>query len=55
MPEIYGTLLTKSELRDIIEFIATVKAENPDRLASALPRALRKAGPAVAPKKRKRK
>ncbi len=55
MPEIYGTLLTKSELRDIIEFIATVKAENPDRLASALPRALRTAGPTAAPKKRKRK
>jgi quinoprotein glucose dehydrogenase len=54
MPEIYATILTKSELRDVVEFLASLKATNGPRLDSGTPRALREAAPKpVAPKKRK--
>ena len=40
MPEIYGAILTKSEIRDVVEFLASQKAKamNP---AADVPRALR--------------
>ncbi|MES2697734.1 MAG: c-type cytochrome [Verrucomicrobiota bacterium] len=40
MPEIYGTILTKRELRDVMEYIASLK-EKPATLDAAKPRALR--------------
>ncbi len=40
MPEIYGTILTKSELRDVVEFLAGLTDKEP-RLETNLPRALR--------------
>ncbi|MBC7365891.1 MAG: HEAT repeat domain-containing protein [Undibacterium sp.] len=39
MPEIYGAILTKSEIRDVVEFLASQKA-NPTN-AAEIPRALR--------------
>jgi quinoprotein glucose dehydrogenase len=40
MPEIYGTILTKSEIRDVVEFLASQKAK-PVNAAAEIPRALR--------------
>ncbi len=41
MPEIFGAILTKSELRDVIEYLATLR-DRPDRpLDDSIPRALR--------------
>jgi quinoprotein glucose dehydrogenase len=40
MPEIYGVILTKSELRDVVEFLATQKTK-PTTPVAELPRALR--------------
>jgi quinoprotein glucose dehydrogenase len=41
MPEIYGTILTKSEIRDVVEFLASLKGTDGSRLAAGTPRALR--------------
>ena len=55
MPEIYATVLTKSELRDVVEYLATLKAGDESRLDSTVPRALRGASAKpAAPKKRKK-
>jgi quinoprotein glucose dehydrogenase len=40
MPEIYGSILTPRELRDVVEYMASLK-ENAPRLDENLPRALR--------------
>ena len=40
MPEIYGTILTKTQLRDVVEYMATLK-DQPPRLDENKPRALR--------------
>jgi quinoprotein glucose dehydrogenase len=40
MPEIYGTILTKTQLRDVVEYMASLK-EQPARLDENKPRALR--------------
>ena len=40
MPEIYGAILTKSEIRDVVEFLASQKAK-PMNAAAEIPRALR--------------
>ncbi|MBI5688740.1 MAG: HEAT repeat domain-containing protein [Verrucomicrobia bacterium] len=40
MPEIYGTILSKAELRDVVEFLASLTDKEP-RLDARLPRALR--------------
>ncbi len=40
MPEIYGTLLTKSQLRDVVEYLASLK-DKPVRIDENKPRALR--------------
>ncbi len=40
MPEIYGAILTKSEIRDVVEFLASQKAK-PMNSAAEIPRALR--------------
>jgi quinoprotein glucose dehydrogenase len=40
MPEIYGTILTKTQLRDVVEFLANLK-EPAGRAEDAKPRALR--------------
>ncbi len=40
MPEIYGTILTKSQLRDVVEYMVSLK-EKPAALDANLPRALR--------------
>ena len=40
MPEIYGAILTKTELRDLIEFLA--RLDQDDAAVSEVPRALRK-------------
>ncbi len=40
MPEIYTTILTKSQLRDVVEYLASLR-ERPARLDVAQPRALR--------------
>jgi len=40
MPEIYGAILTKSELRDVVEFLATQRAK-PKAAFAEIPRALR--------------
>jgi quinoprotein glucose dehydrogenase len=40
MPEIYGAILTKSEIRDVVEFLANQKAK-PLAPAAEIPRALR--------------
>ncbi|MEY4938472.1 MAG: Quinoprotein glucose dehydrogenase precursor [Verrucomicrobiota bacterium] len=40
MPEVYGGLLTKSELRDVVEYLATLTQEQP-RSETNKPRALR--------------
>jgi hypothetical protein len=40
MPEIYGTVLTRRELRDVVEYMASLK-EKPPTLDANLPRALR--------------
>ncbi len=47
MPEIYGALLTKSELRDVVEYMASLR-DRPVRLDETKPRALRGA-PAAMP------
>jgi quinoprotein glucose dehydrogenase len=41
MPEIYATVLTKSELRDVVEFLASQKSTNNPNLETQVPRALR--------------
>lgn len=40
MPEIYGAILSKSQLRDVVEYMASLK-EKPAALDANLPRALR--------------
>ncbi|MGH7958335.1 MAG: DUF7133 domain-containing protein [Opitutaceae bacterium] len=40
MPEVYGALLTKTQLRDMVEYMASLK-ERPTRLDENKPRALR--------------
>ncbi|HYP17755.1 MAG TPA: hypothetical protein VEQ65_11140, partial [Opitutus sp.] len=40
MPEIYGAVLTKSELRDVVEFLAAL-TKAPEDVAGDIPRALR--------------
>jgi quinoprotein glucose dehydrogenase len=57
MPEIYGTVLTKSELRDVIEYLASQRAANIPRLDAGVPRALRNVAgsPAPPPPGKKRK
>jgi putative heme-binding domain-containing protein len=40
MPEIYGAILTKTQLRDVVEYIASLK-DQPSRLDEDKPRALR--------------
>ncbi len=47
MPEIYQTVLTKIQLRDVVEFLASLK-ERPARIDDGTPRALRQ-GPPPAP------
>jgi hypothetical protein len=42
MPEIYGAILTKTQLRDVVEYLASLKAEQPVRSEDPdRPRALR--------------
>jgi hypothetical protein len=40
MPEIYATILTKSEIRDVVEYLANQRAR-PMKAAPEIPRALR--------------
>ena len=40
MPEVYATLLTKTELRDVVEYVASLK-DGSQGAAAPLPRALR--------------
>ena len=40
MPEIFGTILTKSELRDVVEYLASLK-DAADKNDEGKPRALR--------------
>jgi quinoprotein glucose dehydrogenase len=40
MPEIYGAILSKTELRDVVEYLATLK-ERPPAIDASQPRALR--------------
>jgi quinoprotein glucose dehydrogenase len=40
MPEIYGAILTKTQLRDVVEYMVSLK-ENAPRVDDSLPRALR--------------
>jgi quinoprotein glucose dehydrogenase len=54
MPEIYATLLTKSELRDVVEFLATLKEPGPAPLDATQPRAMRTASTPVAAKKKRK-
>jgi putative heme-binding domain, Pirellula/Verrucomicrobium type len=42
MPEIYGVVLTKTELRDLIEFLAKLDRKQDDAELAEVPRALRK-------------
>lgn len=46
MPEIYGAVLTKSELRDVVEFLSSLTRPPRDRSGGDVPRALRKSPPA---------
>ncbi len=46
MPEIYGAILTKTQLRDMVEYMASLK-EKPATLDANLPRALRGLPPPV--------
>ncbi|HUR57207.1 MAG TPA: HEAT repeat domain-containing protein [Opitutaceae bacterium] len=46
MPEIYATILTKTQLRDVVEYLASLK-EKPARIDDNKPRALRGLPPAV--------
>jgi len=46
MPEVYATLLSPAELRDVVEYLASLRGES--RPATNLPRALR--GPPSAPR-----
>ena len=41
MPEIFGTILTKSEVRDVVEYLSTLKGSPSHRVYDDLPRALR--------------
>jgi hypothetical protein len=40
MPEIYGTILTKSQLRDVVEYVASLRDQQAAR-SDDKPRALR--------------
>ena len=40
MPEIYGAILTKAEIRDVVEYLANLKAP-PLQPTPTVPRALR--------------
>ena len=42
MPEIYGAILTKTELRDLIEFLSRLDREEGGAGEAQMPRALRK-------------
>ncbi len=46
MPEIYGAILTKVQLRDVVEYVASLK-DTPTTLDANLPRALRGLPPPV--------
>ncbi len=46
MPEVYGTLLNKRELRDVVEYMASLKGQ-PARSGGSQPRALRGLPPPV--------
>lgn len=55
MPEVYGTLLTKSELRDVVEFLASLRERSDEPLLeSSKPRALRTSAPVAAKTKKKK-
>jgi quinoprotein glucose dehydrogenase len=41
MPEIYGAVMTKSELRDVVEFLSSLDKPAQDTASSETPRALR--------------
>ncbi len=41
MPEIYGAILTKSEIRDVVEYLASLRTRGEARPDDAKPRALR--------------
>jgi quinoprotein glucose dehydrogenase len=41
MPEIYGTILTKSEVRDVVEYLASLRTRGDSSPDDAKPRALR--------------
>lgn len=41
MPEIYGTILTKSEVRDVVEYLASLRTRPDQRPDDSKPRALR--------------
>jgi quinoprotein glucose dehydrogenase len=53
MPEIYGTILTKSQIRDLVEYMVTLR-ERPARLDESKPRALRGLPPPMAGRMRNR-
>ncbi len=48
MPEIYGAILTKSQIRDVVEYLVSLKTKG-ERLDDNLPRALRGLPPAPKP------
>jgi quinoprotein glucose dehydrogenase len=41
MPEIYGAVLTKTELRDVVEYLASLTEADEDSVGSDVPRAIR--------------
>jgi hypothetical protein len=41
MPEIYGAILSKSDLRDVVEYLTTLKATPKASAKDETPRALR--------------
>jgi len=41
MPEIYGAILTKAEIRDLVELLVNLKTAPEDALDTSKPRALR--------------
>jgi hypothetical protein len=40
MPEIYAAVLSKTELRDVVEYLASLKTEPEDAASGDKPRAL---------------
>jgi cytochrome c553 len=50
MPEVYATLLTKQQIRDVVEYLATLRTSGENSAAeTAQPRALRGLPPAPKP------